>query len=467
MKIQFLRIFIKYVPFFALVSIILFSCKSLNPALDPGPATPPPVAKAKVNVPLEIPKETTSKLLNSQVPSVLLQQKGINMGNNIIGDMLLKRNGQITWSALDSQRIQVTVPITIVGEVGLKPGGLGSLLQSKLPLDEDFAPTFIIDPVIDKDWSIGSESFELVDLGGSLSVEVLGMQVDLSGLLRKEIQKWGNRNLTVGKPLASLKTLVNLAWSQVGKPFSVDWIGGETAFSIQPQQVMLNEYFDADQQYNLWLGMAGKVNTHPADAAPSRSFPLPGLSPNGDATNEFNMLFPLTISYSMLEELLKENVEGKEFRVDKKTIMIPSNVKTHSFGDFLAINMDFLAKQSNGKTLDGTLFVVGKPGYDAESQSLIFTDVNFKMDSGNFGAQTGVGLKKRKIIRRIESEAAFPIGNVLDESLAGITDRLKLNTPITDLKVTDLKVAPSGFYPMAKELVIHMNAKGTIAVSWK
>jgi len=467
MKIQFRRIIIKYVSFFALISVILFSCKSINPSLDPGPATPPPVAKAKVNVPLEIPKETISKLLNSQVPSVLLQQKGINMGNGIIGDMLLKRNGQITWSALDSQRIEVTVPINIVGEVGLKPGGLGSLLQSKLPLDEDFAPTFIIDPVIDPDWNIGSQSFELVDLGGNLSVDVLGIQVDLSGLLSKEIQKWGNKNLTGGKPLASLKTLVDLAWAQAGKPFSVDWIGGETAFSIQPQRVMLNEYFDTDQKYNLWLGMVGKVNTHPADAAPSRSFPLPGLSPNEDATNEFNMLFPLTIKYSTLEGHLKENVEGKEFRVDKKTTMIPSNIKTHSYGDLLAINMDFLAKQSNGKTVNGTLFVVGKPDYDAESQSLIFRDVNFKMESGNFGAQTGVGLKKGKIIRRIESKAVFPIGDVLDESLSGITDRLKLNTPITDLKVTDLKVEPSGFYPMAKELVIHMNATGKIDVNWK
>ena len=70
----------------------------------------------------------------------------------------------------------------------------------------------MIDPVINSNWGIGAESFELVDLGGNLAVEVLGMQVDLSGLLSKEIRRWGNENLTGGKEIASLKTLVDLSF---------------------------------------------------------------------------------------------------------------------------------------------------------------------------------------------------------------------------------------------------------------
>ena len=466
MKIQFLRRFINFP--LAILSIVLisFGCKSINPAANPK-SSPPPNATAEVNVPLQIPQETLNRLLNGQIPTQLLQEKGMDMGSGITGDLQLKRNGTIKWVALDSQRIQLTVPINVLGEIGLKPKGLGSLFQSKLPLDEDFSPVFVIDPVINSNWGIGAKSFELVDLGGNLALDVLGMKVDLSGLLNKELRKWGNENLTGGKEIASLKTLVDLAWAQVGKPISIDWIGGNTAFSIQPQQVKLNEYFDSDQNYNLWLGMNGKVNSHPADAAPSRAFPLPGISPNENSNNELDLLFPLAVSYSRLDELLKQNLEGIPIRVDKKTTMTPSNIKTRAFGDLLAITMDFDAEQTNGKTLSGTLFIVGKPEYDASAQSLIFEDVNFKMESGSFGAQTGVGLKKRKIIRSIESKAVFPIGEMLTESLGNITERLGLSTPIMDLKVTDLRIEPSGFYPMGKELVIHMNAKGKIDVNWK
>jgi len=467
MKIQFRRRFINFPVPIVLIGLVLFSCKSINPSINPGPSTSPPTATTGVNVPLKIPKETVSKLLNSQVSTVLLQEKGLDMGSGIRGDLQMRRNGKITWSALDSQRIQLTVPINVMGEVGLKPTGLGSLFQSKLPLNENLAPVFVIDPVINPDWSIGAESFELMELGGNLSVEVLGMQVDLSGLLSKEIRKWGNENLTEGKQIASLKTLVDLAWAQVGRPFSIEWIGGNTAFSIQPQQVKIKEFFDEEQNYNLWLGMNGKLNSHPADAAPSRAFPLPTLSKNGNSTNKLEMLIPLTVSYSMLDELLKQNLDGKAFRVDKKTTMIPSNIKTQAFGDLLAINLDFTAEQTNGKTLSGTLFVVGKPEYDANSQSLVFEDINFKMESGSFGAQTGVGLKKRKIIRSIEKRAVFPIGDVLAESLGSITDRLGLSSPIMDIKISDLLIEPSGFYPMAKKLVIHMKAIGKVDVTYK
>ena len=467
MKLQFHRRFINLSLPIALIGFALFSCKSINPAANPGPSTPPPIALAGVNVPLKIPKETLSKLLNGQIPTTLLQEKGMDMGSGITGDLELKRNGTIKWSALDSQRIQLTVPINVVGELGLKPKGLGSLFQSKLPLNEDFSPVFIIDPVINANWGIGAESFELVELGGNLAIDVLGMKVDLSGLLSKELRKWGNDNLTGGKEIASLKTLVDLAWAQVGKPFSIEWIGGNTAFSIQPQQVKINEFFDADQNYNLWLGMDGKVNSHPADAAPTRAFPLPGLSSNENSANELEILIPLGVSYSTLDELLQQNLDGKAFRVDKKTTMIPSNISTQAFGDLLAINMDFKAEQTNGKMVSGTLFVVGKPAYDPDSQSLKFEDINFKMETGSFGAQTGVGLKKRKIIRRIEDRAIFPIGDVLEESFGSITERLGLSTPILNLKIADLTIQPSGFYPMAKELVIHMKASGEVDVKWK
>ncbi|WP_425636737.1 DUF4403 family protein [Algoriphagus yeomjeoni] len=466
MKIQFRSRFINFP--IIIVFIILFSsgCKSINPAANPK-SSPPPNALAGVNMPLKIPKETLSKLLNGQIPTTLLQEKGLDMGSGITGDLQLKRNGTITWTALDSQRIQLTVPINVLGEVGLKPKGLGSLFQSKLPLDENFSPVFVIDPVINSNWGIGAESFELVELGGNLAVDVLGMKVDLSGLLSKELIKWGNDNLTGGKEIASLKTLVDLAWAQVGKPINIDWIGGNTAFSIQPQQVKLTEFFDTGQNYNLWLGMNGKVNSHPANAAPSRAFPLPELSPNENSKNELDLLFPLAVSYTSLDELLKQNLEGIPIRVDKKTTMIPSNIKTRAFGDLVAINLDFDAEQTNGKTLSGTLFIVGKPEYNTSTQSLIFEDVNFKMESGSLGAQTGVGLKKWKIIKSIESKAVFPIGEMLTESLGNITERLGLNTPIMDLKVTDLNIEPSGFYPMGKELVIHMKAEGKIDVKWK
>jgi hypothetical protein len=459
--------FRKYQILFILLITSFSACKSLSPTSNPGPNPVPPQAISSVNVPLEIPKATLDKIINSQIPKVLFEEKELDMGSGINGDLKLTRNGMITWTALDSQLIQLTVPVLVEGQVGLKKGGLGSLFKSKIPINEQFKPVFVVDPEINSNWDVGIKALELVDLGGAISLDILGMQVDLSGLVAKEIRKWSTENLLGNESLVSLKPLVDLTWAQVGKPFQVELEGVATAFSIQPEEVRFREFFDSNQNFNVWLGLAGKVNSHPATAAPSRAFPLPKLSVNPNDSNELEIIMPLTVGYDVLDQLLADNLADKVFRVDKKTTMIPSNIKTQSFGELVAVSMDFFAEQSNGKSLEGSIFAVGKPAYDIENRQLIFEDLNFKIESGNLGAQTSIGLKKRKIIKNIERRAIFPIGDLIDESMGSIQNRLGLSTPIADLKIQNLKVIPAGFYPLRNELLIQLKATGKVGVDWK
>jgi hypothetical protein len=457
----------KSILFFAVLAIGFSGCKSLSPTSNPGPSPMPPPAISSVNVPLQIPKATLDKIFNSQIPNMLFEEKGLDMGSGINGDLKLTRNGTITWKAMDDQLIQLTVPVLVEGQVGLKKGGLGSLFKSKIPINAQFSPVFMVDPEINSNWDLGIRAFELVDLGGSLTLDVLGMQIDLSSLVGKEIRKWSEQNLIGKESIASLKTLVDLTWAQVGKPFQVELEGVQTAFSIQPQEVRFREFFDANQNFNVWLGLEGKVNSHPASAAPSRASPLPRLSPNENDKNELEILMPITVGYDQLNQLLAENLANKVFQVDKKTTMIPSNIKTQAFGELIAVSMDFLAEQSNGKSLEGTIFAVGKPAYDAVKRQLVFEDINFKLESGNLGAQTSIGLKKRKIIKNIERRAIFPIGELIDESMGSIQNRLGLSTPIADLKIQNLKIIPAGFYPLRNELLIQLKATGKVGVDWK
>jgi hypothetical protein len=467
MKISSFYQLIKSILFLALLAFSFSACKSLSSTSNPGPSIMPPPATSSVNVPLQVPKATLDKIFNSQVPKVLFEEKGLDMGSGINGDLKLTRNGTITWTALDSQLIQLTVPVLVEGQVGLKKGGLGSLFKSKIPINEQFNPVFVVDPEINSNWDLGIKAFELVDLGGSLTLDVLGMQIDLSSLVGKEIRKWSEQNLIGKESIASLKPLVDLTWAQVGKPFQVELEGVQTAFSIQPQVVQFREFFDANQVFNVWLGLSGKVNSHPATAAPTRAFPLPKLSPNENDKNELEILMPLTVGYEELDQLLADNLAEKLFRIDRKTTMIPSNIKTQAFGELVAVSMDFFAEQSNGKSLEGTIFVVGKPAYEAEKRQLIFEDINFKIESGNLGAQTSIGLKKRKIIKNIERRAIFPIGDLIDGSMGSIQNRLGFSTPLADLELQNLKIIPAGFYPLKNELLIQLKASGKIGVEWK
>ena len=180
-----------------------------------------------------------------------------------------------------------------------------------------------------------------------------------------------------------------------------------------------------------------------------------------------NILIPIGLTYAEIDQLLSENFENQTIRVNKNTIFRPGNFKSRAFGEKLGISMDFHAEQSNGKAIDGQLFLVGKPGYDSENQVLLFEQVNFNLQSESKKAKTAAALKKGKIIRQLNQKLRFPMEEVLESSLGGIRERLAFETPIADLKIVDLEIYPDGFYPTSKGLEIQLKATGKVDISWK
>ncbi|MFC3416363.1 DUF4403 family protein [Algoriphagus hitonicola] len=447
-------------------TLFFLGCKGLDIS-NPGPLPALPSPDSEVNVPLVFPKKTLNRLINSQIPNQLIAQDDLEIGNGIEGNLSLSRNGQILSSALDSQQMTIQLPMKIQGEIGLSQSGLGSLFRGKVPIDNEFAPTFKLNPEINPDWTLSVKDFELLSLGGNLSLDVLGMQVDLSKMLEREIKQWAAEYFQPDQKLVNLKPIVDLAWEQVGRPFQVDWQQGVSGFSIRPKRVMFKEFFDQNENLTIWMGLAGQIQTHPADATPSRAFPLPNLSENTSDENTLKILLPTAISFDELDQILGENLNGRSFRVDSKTVLTLDELRSKAFGELIAIETDFVADRSNGKTVDGRLFVVGKPSYDSEAQALTFEDVNFKVISDQSSANFGIALKKRKIIRQIEKLAVFPIGDLLQESTEGIRERLGLNTPIADLQIENLEIIPEGFYPSANGLRIYVQANGNVGVNWK
>lgn len=442
------------------------ACKSLDPNLIPATISVP-AAYSEVNVPVRIPLGTLENLLNQRIPPVLFQEKAMDLGNGIVGDLNFSRNGMTKIQPIDKDKIQIQLPIRIRGEVGLKPGGLRNLFQSKVPLDQSFAPVFLINPIVNENWSMGISEFELLDLGGKMSFNVLGMELDLSQMIRNEIRDYAATHLTSKPDLVRLKPLVDQIWNEVGQPVFVDFQGKKMAFSIQPDSVKLSENFSPNEGYHLNLGMKGKVNLHPADAAPSRPSPLPKLTENKSAKNTLEILIPLRLTYAEIDELLRENFGNQAIRVNKTTVFRPDNFKSQAYGEKLGIKMDFHAEQSNGKQIKGMLFLVGLPAFDGKEQVLIFDQVNFHLASDNPKAKTAAALKKGKIIRQLNQKLRFPMAEVLAESLGGIQERLAFETPIADLRIIDLKIFPNGFYPTPSGLEIQLKATGKSDIAWK
>ena len=67
------------------------SCKSLDPTAQ-FPQMQIPTPQSSVNVPLDIPMTTLATLANQAVPSGIFDEKGMDLGNGVIGDLNFSRN---------------------------------------------------------------------------------------------------------------------------------------------------------------------------------------------------------------------------------------------------------------------------------------------------------------------------------------------------------------------------------------
>ncbi len=442
------------------------SCKSLDPAASlPLPVVPG--TKSSLNVPLEIPFSTLTAVANREIPSLIFRQRGMDLGNGLVGDFDFSRNGKIQLRALDQQRLEVVFPLKIQGEIGLKPGGIRNLLQSKVPINQALAPVFVINPQVQSNWYLGISEFELLDLGGKMALSVLGIELDLSPLVRQEIRRFAKQELTSKPNLLALKPMMESIWNQVGKPIVVDVEGKKTGLSIRPDSVKFREYLQPNKGLHLDLGFRGQVQVHPVAAVPSRAFPLPTISPNTDASNRIDLELPLVFTYSELDALIQQSFGGQAIRMNKNYVFQAKQFRTQAYGDRLGITVAFTATSTKGGELTGELFLVGQPVYDPVTQVLRVDNLDFVMKSGSAKAMLGTMIKKGKIHKQLSQQMKMPLGKTIGESLKGLEGRLSLQTSVANLAIQGLQIVPIGFYPTATGLAVHLKATATTSIQWK
>ena len=446
--------------------LLAASCKSLDPAASlPLPTIP--TTRSVVNVPLDIPFTTLTAVANRETPSLIFRQRGMDLGNGLVGDFAFSRNGKIQLRALDQQRLEVVFPLKIQGEIGLKPGGLRNLLQTKVPINQALAPVFVINPQVQSNWYLGISEFELLDLGGKMALSVLGIELDLSPLVRQEIRRFAKQELTSKPNLLALKPMMESIWNQVGKPIVVDVEGKKTGLSIRPDSVKLREYLQPNKGLHLDLGFQGQVQIHPATALPSRAFPLPTISPNTDASNRIDLELPLAFTYAELDALIQQSFGGQAIRMNKTYVFQAKQFRTQAYGDRLGITVDFTAVSNKGGELTGELFLAGQPVYDPATQVLRVDNLDFVMKSGSAKAMLGAMIKKGKINKQLSQRMKMPLGETIGESLKGLQGRLSLQTSVANLGIQGLQIVPLGFYPTATGLAIPLKATATTAIQWK
>ncbi|MEL6989387.1 MAG: DUF4403 family protein, partial [Bacteroidota bacterium] len=325
---------------------------------------------SKVNIPLRLSKVKIHELINSELPDPLYEDDDMSDDN-----LLVKATKVDSIEVgLEGKHIFYVIPLDIwvKKDFGLtEVEGEGKIkLSMKTTYDVDSNWQIISNTeLIDHDWlekpqvKVGFLKLPveaIADIVINQAKEKITKQIDDklsdSNILRKEVEK---------------------AWDKIKEPILISekdslWL------LLSPKTVGLSppKTINDTIHSNVFIECKPLISVGVKTTLDSL-FPLPEMQWQEEGEETFSLNLLTEISYEEAERLAKEYALGKTFTEGKRSVTI-EDIKLYGQGDKIVV--DALVSGS----YKGSIYMIGKPVYNAAENVLEVKDLNYELKTKNF-----------------------------------------------------------------------------------
>ncbi|WP_113926116.1 DUF4403 family protein [Cognataquiflexum aquatile] len=461
--------FSKYIlPIFILL-ITFSSCKTIKPDRPPASSgIELPQAISKANVPIEIPLSFIENNLNKDWNSKLFAENGLPIGSGLTTDIDVTRTGKIVLTGLENNTLRVKIPMNLKGDLKIEKKVFGQILSTNFPFNENISPEISFDPEIGSNWELGIKNLEIENWGRSMKYNLLGFEIDLDQVVKSQLKTVLDNQLSASNlSRFDFKSMAQETWDIFSEPYTITQQGLEVHFYSIPSKLKLTEEITTDQKLKLYVGLEGEMMSKVGSKPIVPKSPLPNIDVNENKENELELILPLILRYEDLDGYLNKEMSGKIIKIDSKTEMVPTDLKTQKYGDKTLLSMDFTGIRKGKKDIKGKMYFAGKPVFDAATESLRFDEAEFDVKSDNGMANIGIRLKKRKIMNQIRKLANYPVGDFLGEARKELEKQGKLETGFATFQVKNPTLDVEGIYNTEEEVRIYLRSTGQMEVKLK
>jgi len=413
--------------------MLLASCKStknLSKVEESNIEFVMPELKSTINVHYDINKKSLQDTFNSIIDLYLAGDMELtSMGMDIVVEK--EQEAEIE---LSGRKVLSRLPIKISVSK--------NTILNKINAEGVLELNFVTDVDIDSSWNLitktNLEHYEWTK-EPSLSLGVFSIPVGklANGIIEKsksefeaQIDKSVNDQLSIReKVLDLLKYIEN--------PIELDTVLNSWV-TLKPEYVHMSEIVNYEDWFNGNITVQGKTKIteeRPKDIIPGIKLPEFTWQKDLDDTSHIN--FVLDISYASVNKYLNANYRGQTFEQDGKSITL-NNIELYRKGSKL------VTKANVSGSVNGDLFITGKPIFDNEKQAFYADDVDIDLRTKNVLHKAGAWLLKGKIKNQLKELMYFSIDEnmksiqrQLDSQIGkyNIEDQLTLKADIRKLKV--------------------------------
>jgi len=311
-------------------------------------------------------------------------------------------------------------------------------IRTKLSLDNNWQLQTQTE-VLDFEWL---EKPQLSFLGSSFSIAPIAsmainkMLPDLMPQIDRQLQEQ-----------IDLKSLVQRAWNEVQRP-QIITKNPDAWLLIRPKEIRVSKLHAVRDSVKLAVGV--EVLTETVWAKPPKLPLVPLIAPK-PMTNiekdDFYIQLSTHMPYEQANRIAREELVGTKIHFGKKKQVTIKQVEVYPS------NENLIAKVNVIGSTKATIYLTGKPAYNAQKQLLYIDDFDFDLKTKNILLKSANWLAHKSFVDKIQSQLQFPLAQKLLETKQQINqllgqqkmgDYILLNAKLKELQPKQITLNSNG-----------------------
>ena len=412
-----------------------------------------------VHVPVSIALADVERQLNAQVTGLIFEDNNLD-GTDKYSVKVWKRGTVLITT--DDSLLHFTVPLKIWARAGVSVLGFTQYKETEFEIDLRFKTRLDLEP----DWTLNTHT--QADGYGWVrrpTVSFIGLNIPITNLVGRLIDKnLGSITKTIDQQIhrnVDLRTPVLNAWNTLREPLLLSE-KYRTYLQVVPRRLLITPLHFAGRVILATIGIEGHMlTTTGTKPVVQPVVALPNLTVVPQVKDDFQIGLLSEASYPEAARLAADEFVGKPFSFNdnRYTVTITS---MEMYGQ----NESLIVKAGLKGTVNGDIYLRGRPYYDAATQTISLKDLQFDLDTRNVLQRSASWLLKGTFARTLEKQLTIPVGSQIADAQKLLQAQLKnnqiakgvvINGQIDEIKPDQVYLTPTG-------LIAVVNARGRLNV---
>jgi Domain of unknown function (DUF4403) len=411
------------------------------------------------NIPLDFSIPEMQVLANKYTEGVLYEDNNLDDDHFMVK---VEKHSPITLSLFNNE-IQYRLPLKVwlkggasfqsfglsVGDAEEVEGSLALIFRTKV----DFDPFWNIQSAtrfISYEWLVQPKfSIPLLNIPFKLVADrmIKNQQISIAAMIDEQVRK----NIDTRK-------YIETAWDYMHQPINLS-NDPPTWLKLQPKELFLSPFTSDAQHLYVTVGLKAITETVIGKQPVLTRSNLPNYKVEKNQSAAYNIQLAVNISYEEVTAMSSKYLKGQvyTFSKGKKKIVIEDV-------SFYGNAEQMVAAVLLSGSLNGKVYLKGLPVYDSISRKVVFSQLDFDLDTKNKLTKSANWLAHDVLVKKIAPYFSYYIGDQLDSAAVQARANLKRKQVHPNFIVdgTLEKLQPADIVLTKAGIIALVHAKGVI-----